>query len=228
MVYLDILPSRKISTNNSLRFKRGLGFFVFNRKATKYCSGPVYILYDFYITMKLGKKLQICCCFCFTFLLAPASAGRWVSLPELSENDLVAHAILQISSLPFFPRRLCADSTPTCLQILCWEEQEIVRHREMRKKMKGKLCIPWFILVSFWADRSDVSVHRAGLRRGMVLLNCHGLCVCCRTSLGRRDVSVAAAGCIAGLCGLILFTFISITSSGALLKGKHNFADNTA
>lgn len=166
MVYLDILPSRKISTNNSLRFKRGLGFFVFNRKATKYCSGPVYILYDFYITMKLGKKLQICCCFCFTFLLAPASAGRWVSLPELSENDLVAHAILQISSLPFFPRRLCADSTPTCLQILCWEEQEIVRHREMRKKMKGKLCIPWFILVSFWADRSDVSVHRAGLRRG--------------------------------------------------------------
>lgn len=152
-----------------------------------------------------------------------------MSLPELSENDLVAHAILQISSLPFFPRRLCADSTPTCLQILCWEEQEIVRHREMRKKMKGKLCIPWFILVSFWADRSDVSVHRAGLRRGNGVIKLPWpLCLLQDISRQERGLSVAAAGCIAGLCGLILFTFISMTSSGALLKGKHNLADNTA
>lgn len=134
---------------------------------------------------------------------------------------MVAYAILQISSLPFFPRRLCADSTPTCLQILCWEEQEIVRHREMRKKLKGKLCLSWFILVCFWSDRSGGSVRRAGLRRGngVIKLPCplylledisqqeRGLCGCCRLHCKHA----------AGLCGLLLFTFMS---DMCLAKGK--------
>lgn len=77
--------------------------------------------------------------------------------------------------------------------------------------MKGKLCIPWFILACFWSDRSRVSVHRAGLRRGngVLELPCplsvlediprqeRGLCDCCRLCCRHT----------AGLCGLILFTF---------------------
>lgn len=60
----------------------------------------------------------------------------------------------------------------------------------MRKKMKGKLCIPWFILMSFWADRSGVSVHRAGLRRGNGVIKLPCPLFCCRTSLDKRGVSL--------------------------------------
>lgn len=47
----------------------------------------------------------------------------------------------------------------------------------------------------------------------------------------QRGLSVAAAGCIAdtaGLCALILFIFMSITSAGTFLRGKYSLADSRA
>lgn len=97
--------------------------------------------------------------------------------------------------------------------------------------MKGKLCVLWFILVYFWSDRSGVSVHRAGLRRGngVTKLPCP---LCLLEDVSRQEGGLCGhcrLHCThtAGLCGLRLFTFVSITSSGALLRGKCHLADST-
>lgn len=68
-----------------LSFKRGLGFlFLIGKSLNNVVDLSTFN--DFFITMKPGRNSQVCCCFCFTFLLAPDSEGRWVSLPELSEK----------------------------------------------------------------------------------------------------------------------------------------------
>jgi len=76
--------------------------------------------------------------------------------------------------------------------------------------MKGKLCIPWFILAWFWFGRSGVSVRRARLRRGNggIKLPCP---LECWEDVSRKERRVPLCGrcrldCIhaAGFCGLIL------------------------
>lgn len=66
----------------------------------------------------------------------------------------------------------------------------------MRKKIKGKLCILWLILVCFWAVRSGVSVHRVELRRGngVIKLPCP---LCLLQDISRQERGLCNAGCIA-------------------------------
>lgn len=96
--------------------------------------------------------------------------------------------------------------------------------------MKGKLYIPWFILLCFWSDRSGVSVHRAGLRggNGVIKLPCP-LCLLEDICRQERGLSVAAAGCIADtLQGSLGYYSPLSCPSCALLRGKYNLADSTA
>lgn len=69
-----------------LSFKRELEFLFFVGKSLNNVVDLSTFYMIFYITMKPGRNSQICFCFCFTFLLAPDSEGRCVSLPELSEK----------------------------------------------------------------------------------------------------------------------------------------------
>lgn len=96
--------------------------------------------------------------------------------------------------------------------------------------MKRKLCIPWFILVCFWSDRSDVSVHKAGPRggNGVIKWPCP-LCLLEDISRWERGLSVAAAGCIADTPqGSMCYYSLLSCPSCALLRGKYNLADSTA